>query len=257
MCTARFRDAIRNISERTYLKHEAKMKTSRYPIVSVTELLSRLSLSILSTSTKPTLCAYNITWDFEAIANLIRIFCESPIIHPSFDARCENPFNPLRLHHVDIMHEIIKKFGQRLVNAGIQDGTVSRTTNNTRTMLRKGGQKFSKTVYSAEYALHHLLGITQQHLADKDVEHEALLLQYIIQNCTNGPDDLEYGILYPQRSCYHHMIKLANTTMSIEDDNDNDEHDEVAPEVVTTERLAIQVLQRMHQPQNCLFVDSE
>ena len=205
MCIGRFRDAIKKVSERSYLKHEANLKTKGYPLLAVKDLLKVLDETIQSYCVT-TLVGYNISWDFDALGNLIRLF---GVEHASFDCRCDNPFNPLKIMHVDLMHEMVKKYGRRLVQLGIKDGSVSKDPH--KTWLRKN-TKYSKTIYSAEFVLQHLFGISQQHLADDDVEHEALMLEKIIQEF--GESSLECGIMYPQRSSYEYMVRIANEELA-------------------------------------------
>lgn len=212
MCIGRFRDAIKSVSERSYLKHEANMKTKGYPLLAVKDLLKVLHETITENCVS-TIVGYNVSWDFAALANLIQLF---GVEHPSFDCRCNNPFNPLRIRHLDLMHEMIKKYGRHLVHLGIKDGSVHKDPHN-KTWLRKN-TKYSKTIYSAEYVLEHLFGISQQHLADDDVEHEALILERVIQQF--GVASLEYGILYPQKTSYEYMVRKANEVLAGETDTE-------------------------------------
>jgi hypothetical protein len=81
--------------------------------------------------------------------------------------------------------------------------------------------------------LQSLFGISQQHLADDDVEHEALMLERVIQEF--GESALEHGVLYPQRTSYEFMVRIANEALS------ND--------VITeTEEQAIRILSRIKVP---------
>lgn len=228
MCTSNFRDEIRSISERCFLRHEAKIKESKYPMMSATDIFKCLKNDIDKYGVN-TIAAYNISWDFEAIGNLLRIFYPDGGVDIlfAFDARCDNPFNRMRLSYVDLMHEVIKKFGERLARSGIADGTVHRSTNG-KVMLRKN-ERFSKTIYSAEYTLYNLFGIVQKHLAEEDVDHESRLLEVILQEF--GADDLEYNILYPQHSSYEQMSRIA-TKILIEDIETEEEECEAA-EVLT------------------------
>lgn len=207
ICTSRLRDAIRSISERNFLKHEAKLQSTKYPMLSIKKIFEGLLRYIRKFKVK-TLAAYNISWDFEALRNLLRLFYPGanhncPVLS-SFSSECDNPFNLFRISHVDLMHEVVKKYGDQLVESGVKDGTISRK--NGKVMLRKD-KLYSKTVFSAEYVLHDFFNVSQRHLADDDVEHERLLLEKCL--CDFGADRLEYGVLYPQSSSFQIMIRKA------------------------------------------------
>jgi len=211
ICTSRLRDAIRGISERTFLKHEAKLQSTKYPMLSIKKIFDGLKRYIEKFKVK-TLAAYNISWDFEALRNLLKLFYRDsnkncPILS-SFAPQCDNPFNLFKIQYVDLMHEVVKKYGNQLIQSGIKDGTVCRSKG--RIMIRKDVQ-YSKSVFSAEYVLHDFFNVSQRHLADEDVEHERLLLEKCL--CDFGVDHLEYGILYPQSSSYQIMIRKATRAL--------------------------------------------
>lgn len=218
ICTSRLRDAIRGISERNFLKHEAKLQSTKYPMLSIKKIFDGLKRCIYKFKVK-TLAAYNISWDFEALRNLLRLYYpgsnqDCPVLS-CFSSRCDNPFNFFKIRHVDLMHEVVKKYGDQLIESGIKDGTISRKNN--KVILRKD-VPYSKTVFSAEYVLHDFFNVSQRHLADDDVEHERLLLEKCL--CDFGLDNLEYGILYPQSSSYQIMIRKATRALKdVEIDN--------------------------------------
>lgn len=207
ICTSRLRDAVRAISEGNFLKHEAKLKTTMYPMLNVKQIFQGLKKCLLKYNVN-CVAAYNISWDFDALGNLLRLFYPGPNsncpVLQSFSSACDNPFNLFKIQHVDLMHEVVKKYGDQLVQSGIADGTIHH--NGKRIMLRKDS-RYSKTVFSAEYVLEDFFNVSQKHLADDDVEHERLLLEKCL--CDFGINNLEYGILYPQSSCFQVMIRKA------------------------------------------------
>jgi hypothetical protein len=77
----------------------------------------------------------------------------------------------------------------------------------------KPKQRYSKTIFSAEYVLKHYFNITQLHLADDDVEHETMLLEKILKD--HGEEALEYGFMYPVRSAMDIMRKIARRALDM------------------------------------------
>lgn len=210
-----------------------------------------------------TLAAYNISWDFQALRNMIERLCAW--YPPSVDPSCDNPFNPLSMFYVDLMHLVVTKYGAELVSQGIQDGTIHRPESESdKLMLRKNNRKYSKTVYSAEYALKYFFGVTQQHLADDDVIQEALLLEKGL--CDFGASGIEYNICYPQQSCYQRILHLASHmyvdpfdigTESAEDEDEDVDEDAGSQSAPKRRRLVRRSSRKTSSEQTvCLFGES-
>lgn len=180
-----------------------KTNNAHYPCMTASDVLQQLENFIQKFNIN-ILVGYNISWDFAAIGNLIDRFNPKST---SFDSQCDNPFNPMRLNYIDLMHETVKKYGQQLAAFGIQDGTIHRADDSNRIMLRKN-KRYSKSIYSASYVLQSFFGVTQEHLADHDVKHEALLLQKCLTDF--GQSSIEYNMCYPQNNCYQRMLHFAN-----------------------------------------------
>jgi hypothetical protein len=247
MCASHFRDAIRAVSERCFLRHEAKIKETKYPMMSGLHILNMIAFDLFTHNVK-TITAYNISWDFEAIGNILRVFYPSDNIADEelgFDRRTDNPFNPMRIDYLDLMHEVIKKFGNRLVEAGLKDGSVSMSERG-KVMLRKN-ERYSKSVYSAEYTLYHLFGIVQKHLAEEDVDHEAKLLEAILKEF--GSDALERNVMYPQEGSYEKMVKIAIRMIDTVEDDVKEAKDQDSESASTEEiKKAASILERMDTP---------
>lgn len=195
-----FRDAI---PAGCMQKHDENITLNNY-MVSDANLILNTIRELIETHRVSTLVGYNISWDFLAIGNLASTFCKDI---DGFDPRCDNPFNPMELDYLDLMHEIVKKYGRELAIQGIHDGTVHRADDSNRIVLRRD-TKFSKSIYSAEYVLHHFFGVSQHHMANTDVTDEALILEKCLTDF--GPSSLEYNISYPQMNCYQRMLHHAN-----------------------------------------------
>lgn len=172
---------------------------------------------------------YNVSWDFAAIRNLTRTLCCAATASWSshIDARCDNPFNPMGLAYLDLMHEIVKKYGEELTVQGISDGTIHRADDSHRLMLKSGGSRYSKSIYSAQYVLQHFFGVDQEHMAQQDVCHEALLLEKLLHEF--GPASLEHNICYPQESCYQRMLHLATKMFDDGEEKDEGQKECVSP----------------------------
>jgi hypothetical protein len=287
MCLSQYRNAVKAVSERCFQRHEQKMKEMNFPLMTAFQVLETLQQDIEEFNVD-TIVGYNLSWDFMAIGELVRSFfpiCGNYRITgcptlDSFDPNADNPLNPMGLRYLDLMHEVVKKYGEDLVIQGIRDGTVHRAATSNRIQLRRDN-RYSKSIYSAEYVLKHFFGVTQNHLADDDVRYEALLLEKCIKDF--GLDFLEYNIFYPQQSCYQRMVRLANLFYEEEDENlhgfivgdevglddgeddesdeDFDENDEEIANILRSFSAGF-LLQDQSQPQQqireeCLFVDSD
>ena len=157
--------------------------------------------------------AYNISWDFMAISNLAKIYGDhnAESVCTAFDATCDNPFNRYAVHYLDLMHEVVKKYGSELIYQGIKDGIIFRSADNPNKLQISKKEKFqtySRSIYSAAYVLNFYFSISQSHLAQQDVTDEALILEKCLKQF--GASNLEYNICYPQVSCYQRILKLAN-----------------------------------------------
>jgi hypothetical protein len=215
-----FRDAI---PAGCMQKHDENITLNNY-MVSDANLILGTIRELIETYRVSTLVGYNISWDFLAIGNLASTFCKDI---DGFDPRCDNPFNPMELDYLDLMHEIVKKYGRELAAQGIHDGTVHRADDSNRIVLRRD-TKFSKSIYSAEYVLHHFFGVSQHHMANTDVTDEALILEKCLADY--GPSSLEYNISYPQMNCYQRMLHHANEMfvdpIDVNTETDDEEEDE-------------------------------
>lgn len=200
--SSRCRKSLKKQSERCFKRHEENMKSANYPLVTAAQLFNRLH-DVIITHNVDTIVAYNISWDFESLRNVMSLF---NVEHDSFCSQSNNPFNPMRLHYLDLMHQTVKLYGRELIKNGIQDGTVHRAQTSKRIMLRRG---FGKSVFSAQYVLQLFFNVSQKHLAQDDVDDEALLLEKILQDF-NGADKLELNICYPQQSCFRRMVNIAH-----------------------------------------------
>jgi len=271
MCISTYRNAVKAVSENCFRRHEEKLKEVDFPLMTALQVLETLQNDVVEYNVD-TVVGYNLSWDFTAIGQLVRTFFPGksrnsgcPILD-SFDGEADNPFNPMGLRYLDLMHVVVKSYGEHLVVQGIRDGTVHRAQNSNRIMLRKN-RRYCKSIYSAEYVLNHFFGVTQNHLADDDVRYEALLLEKSI--CDIGLQALEYNILYPQQTCYQRMLHLANIFYEdplddfiVDDDEDDDgiviasSDDEGLANMLRSLSAAL-VLPHQSQEEECLFFNSE
>lgn len=225
MCVSEYREAVRRMSHRCFERHEEKMSSTNFPLMTANQALTVL-LDDLTSFHVNTIVGYNLSWDFQSIRNLRNLFIEmdtSPVF-TELSCTADNPFSPLGLNYLDLMHQTVKSYGEELVLQGIKDGTVHRSATSDRVMLKKN-QRYGKSVYSAEYVLQHFFGVFQNHLADDDVRYEALLLEKCLVDF--GLRGLEFNILYPQQSCYQRMIQMAHGLL---DAIDMDEDSFVVPD---------------------------
>lgn len=215
-----------------------------------------------------TLVAYNVSWDFLALRNMVELWAHDV---PDFDANCDNPFNPMSLFYLDLMHVTVTKYGQQLVAQGIYDGTIHRVIPASRSassddsdensdsregkIVLRRNTRYSKSIYSAEYVLNHFFSVKQMHLADADVEHEALLLEKCLQDF--GVSGVEYNMCYPQTNCYQRMLHWANerfADLQPIDVGENEEGKIPAPKKRLRKR---NVTSSSEDLTVCLFDDSE
>jgi len=211
-----FRDAI---PAGCLKKHDENIAANSYLVSDANHIIQNM-IDLIEIHQVSTLVGYNISWDFLAIANLGATFCKDI---EGFDHRCDNPFNRMRLDYLDLMHEIVKKYGRELTSQGIHDGTVHRAEDSNRIVLRRN-TKFSKSIYSAEYVLQHFFGVSQHHMANTDVADEALMLEKCLLEF--GLSSLEYNVAYPQMNCYQRMLHYANELFVDPIDVDADEQEE-------------------------------
>ena len=213
-----YRDVLEEELPWCLKKHDNNMRDMSEEAQSASDILQNLERSIREHGVS-TLVGYNVSWDFAALANMILKFS---VNLPTFSGLCNNPFNPMRLDYLDLMHETVKKYGKQLAASGVEDGTIHRASESNRLMLRKN-TRYGKSIYSAAYVLQSFFGVKQEHLAEHDVQHEAMLLQKCIQDF--GLAALEYNVCYPQANCYQMMLHWANELyvdpISIDDEPEN------------------------------------
>ncbi len=183
-------------------KHKENMEINNVELMSA-DFVIRYIQDLIEKYSVSTVVGYNISWDFMSIKNMIAFLC-TQYDNQFYDAACDNPFNPADLTYIDLMHEVVKKYGEQLTHQGLHDGTIHYASSNSNKLQLK---KNYRSIYCAQYVLFHFFGVEQEHLAQKDVHHEALLLEKILGEF--GLHKIEMNICYPQESCYQRMLKLA------------------------------------------------
>lgn len=239
------------IPKKCLQRHELNLQQQDIQLTSASQILTDIRGLLLNNEIQPVLTCYNISWDFLAIANLVNLFGPSP----GYDPACDNPFNPMALNYLDLMHEIVKKYGRELTEIGINDGTVHRANDSNRLLLRKNN-KFSKSIYSAEYVLSHYFGVSQIHMAQTDVSHEALILGKCLSE--HGYGGLEYNVCYPQVNCYQRMLHLANEMYSDSSSSSDSDVEKIEENPKGKEELSnnTQSKQKPSKRDECLFEES-
>lgn len=223
-CLSHYKDQLKEFSRRTFEKHERNLNDHHFPLTTVINCLEELYFDVL---TVDAIVAYNVSWDFNAIGNLLRVFypeTAQPVRMPSgcpvideYDGFADNPFNLMRVPYLDLMHMLIKRYGEQLVHRGIKDGSVHKSRTSEKLFLKK---RNAKSIYSAEYAIRAFFGVDQKHLADEDVVCEAMMLEKILRDF--GLNCLEYNIIYPLKSTYKRMIHMATSIYEMTHPPQND-----------------------------------
>lgn len=218
MCVSEYRATVKGMSERCFERHEQKMASTNFPLMTGAQALEAL-MDDLDRYLVRTIVGYNLSWDFQAIGNLRHCFVPMESEAATLSPFADNPFNPLGLNYLDLMHQTVKSYGAELVFQGIRDGTVHRAASSERILLKRN-QRYGKSVYSAEYVLQHFFSVKQNHMADDDVRYEALLLEKCLLD--SGLLGVEYNIFYPQQSCYQRLIHLARPMLELVEEEGED-----------------------------------
>ncbi len=197
----RYRSQLENISYQYQQKHERNMEKTGFPLLAAKEFLT-FFVEMVNKYNVNTFCAYNISWDFEAFKNLVWTFDpENEFFRTNFD----NPF-PSEYRYLDLMHNTYKIYSYRLIESGVNDGTIHRNGKTRRIDLKKDKGN-GKGIYSAQYAMYNLLGIEQRHFASHDVIDESRLLERCVQDA--GTQGLEYNIMHPYKLLYQRVLETV------------------------------------------------
>lgn len=199
VCQQRFREQL---IPGWLSKHEREMQRHGFPMRSAAQVLEQLVARL--TQERRVLVAYNASWDLRALGDLARTFAPQVAdVRPDAD----NPFHRLGVRCLDLMRATVKCFGRELVASGIADGTIARSGSGA---IRMKSDR-ERSVYNAAYVLRTFFNLQQEHLADKDVEHEALLLGRLLTH--RGLHNVELGSMEPQETSYQIIERLARESL--------------------------------------------